>query len=235
MNGKNGRIIKMRLKRLAMIAIYSIGLPLLLLFSFVSEASAFDEPDLLSRQIRATAIKAESIDQVLDLLAADYRIPIGIELGDPKLTPYREIDLNLPETNLKGFLDSVIAKDPRYTWKLEGSVIHVWPVTARDSFVATLLDTKISHFVMIGETRRHRIFNDIMNLPEIGSRLAIANIAPLIFVNFGSMHKLEKGTFFSESNLTLRELLDRIIVKTDIKRWVLVRWGKNSEFITLRS
>lgn len=225
----------MRRKHLVVIAVSAICLAVVLTFSFVPQASAFDEPDLLTRGIKATAIKGESIDQVLDLLAVEYRVPVGIELGDPKVTPYRAIDLNLPETNLKDFLNSVTAKDPRYTWKLEGGVIHVWPVAARDSFVATLLDTRISHFAMVGGTSRSQIFNDIMNLPEIGSRLAVADVAPLIFVNFGSMHKLENGTFFSESNLTLRELLDRIILKTDIKRWVLVRWGKKSEFITLRS
>ena len=175
------------------------------------------------------------LDQVLGLLTAEYRIPIGIELGDPKLIPYCTIDLELPETNLKDFLDSVIAKDPRYTWKLEGSVIHLWPVTARDPLVKTLLDTKISHFSFVGGTSRYAICNDIMNLPEIRSRLVVAGVDPLIFLNFGSMHKLEQGTFFDESNLTLRELLDRIIIKTDIKRWVLVRWGENGEFITLRS
>lgn len=74
-----------------------------------------------------------------------------------------------------------------------------------------------------------------MGLPEISSQLVIAGVAPMIFVNFGSMHRLDKDTFFSESNLTLRELLDRIVLKTDIKRWVITRWGENNEYITLRS
>lgn len=225
----------MRVKHLAMIAIYAIGVATLLLFSFVSEASGFDEPDLLTRRIKASAIKGETIDQVLDFLAVDYGVPVGIELGDPKLIPRRDIDLILPDTNLKDFLDAAIAKDPRYTWKLEGGVIHVWPVHGRDTFVATLLQAKISHFAIIGEVTRYAVCSDIMNLPEIGSQLAITDIAPMILLNFGSMHKFEKGTFFSESNLTLRELLDKMVLKTDMKRWVLTRWGKKGEFITLRS
>lgn len=218
-----------------MISTYAIGLALFLPFSFVPQAIAFNKPDLLTRRIKPTVIKGESIDQVLDLLTAEYRIPIGIELGDSKVTPRREIDLDLPETNLKDFLESVIAKDPRYTWKLEGGVIHLWPIKDRDTVIASLLDVKISHFAMLGGTSRYRICNDIMNLPEIRSRLVLADVDPMIFLNFGSMNKLEQGTFFDESNLTLRELLDRIIIKTDIKRWVLVRWGENGEFITLRT
>lgn len=113
----------MRRKQFATTAISAIGLIVLMAFGFVPQASGFTEPDLLIRPIKATAIKDESIDQILDRLASDYEIPVGIELGDEKLTPRREISLDLPETNLKEFLDSVIAKDPRYTWKLEGGVI----------------------------------------------------------------------------------------------------------------
>lgn len=67
------------------------------------------------------------------------------------------------------------------------------------------------------------------------SQLIIADVAPMIFLSSGTMRRVGKEISFEESNVTLRELLDRIILKTDIKRWVLLRWGKNSEYITLRS
>ena len=224
----------MRRKHLAMINIYAVGLAALLAFIVVPEASAFNELDLLTRQIKPTAIKGESIDQVLDLLASEYDIPVGIELGDEKRTPYRKINLDLPVTNLKEFLDSLVAKDSRYTWKLEGGVIHIWPVSGRDILLATLLDEKISHFSIIGEASRNRIYSDIMDLPEIRSKLIIAGVEPLTFLGPGSWAKLGKETFFNESNLTLRELLDRIVLKTEIRQWVISRWGKNSEYISLK-
>jgi len=221
----------MRLKNLVSIASLSV----FLLFTFVPQASAFNETDLLTRQIKATTIKGESIDQVLDLLAVNYDIPIGIELGDPKLNRRREINLNLPETKLKDFLDAVIAKDPRYIWKLESGVIHVLPEKARDSLVVTLLEAKISHFAFTGGVSLYHIHHEILNLPEIRSQLVIAGVDPLMFHNFSNMKKVDKDTFFSESNLTLRELLDRLVLKTEIKRWVITRWGKSSEYITLHS
>jgi hypothetical protein len=224
----------MRGKHLALMAIYGIGLAVLLPFNFVPAASAFEESDLLTRHIKATNIKGESITQVIGRLPAEYGIPVGIELGDEKLTPDRKIDLDLPETNLKDFLDAVVAKDSRYTWKLKGGVIHLWPLTGRDTLVAALLDTRISHFAFNGEVSLYRIHNELMNLPEIGSQLVVADVAPLTLINSGNMQKLKKGTFFAESNLTLRELLDRIILKTESKRWVITRWGKHSEYITLR-
>jgi len=224
----------MRLKHPTTLAFHAIGLVLILLFTFVPEASAFNDPDLLSIKVRATAIKGETIAQVLDLLTEKYGIRVGIELGDEKLTPLREINLDLPETNLKDFLDSMIAKEPRYTWKLEGGVIHVWPISGRDALLTTLLDTKISHFAILGEVNRYAIYSDIMDLPEIRSKLVVAGVEPLTFRGFGSGAKLGKNTFFNESNLTLRELLDKIILKTEIKQWVISRWGNNSEFISLK-
>ncbi len=203
--------------------------------SFILEAGAFSQPDILNQQVRAAAIKGETIDQVLNLLTSEYGIPIGIELADPKHSPRRKIDLDLPETTVKGFLDSVVTIDPRYTWKLEAGVIHVWPLAGRDTVVASLLDTKISHFAVADRASRYQIHNDILNLPEIKSKLVVANVSPMIFLNFSSMDRLEKEVVFYESDLTLRELLDKLAQKTKINRWVIRRWGDNNEFITLSS
>jgi len=206
----------------------------LLLFSFVPEARAFDEPSFLARRIRPVVVKGGTVDRVLGTLSSDYGIPIGIELGDEKHNPLRKIDLNLPETTVKDFLDAVVAKDPRYTWKLEGGVIHFRPSTARDALLTTLLDTKISHFAFAEGSTSYGIFSDILQLPEVGSKLVVADVAHISII-IGSMQRVGKGVPFEESNLTMRELLDRIILKTDIKHWVLMRWGKNGEYITLRS
>lgn len=218
-----------------MIAIYTISLALPWQVSFAPAARASNEPDLLARQLRATVIKGKTIDEVLEVLTSEYEIPIGIELGDQKLVPDRKIYLNLPETNVKEFLDSLLAKDPRYTWRLEGGTIRVWPVKGRDALLGALLDTKISHFAFTEDDSRYRIYSDILNLPEIQTQLVVADVAPMVFLSSGTMRKVGKGISFEGSNLTLRELLDRVILTTDSKRWLLRRWGKNNEYITLRS
>jgi len=222
-------------RQFAMMAFCAICLAVLLSFSSVTEVRAFDEPDLLTQQIRPIVIKGETVEGVLGTLSRDYRIPIGIELVYQKLSaPLPKIDLNLPETNVKEFLDSVMAKDPRYTWKLEGGVIHVRPSTGRDALLTSLLDTRISHFAFTEGATRYAIFSGLLMVPEIRTKLIVADVAPL-FIIIGSMPRVGKGISFEESNLTLREMLDRIILKTDIKMWVLVRGGENSDFITIRS
>ena len=61
-----------------------------------------------------------------------------------------------------------------------------------------------------------------------------AGVETLTFRVPGSWAKFRKETFFNESNLTLRELLDKIVLKTEIRQWVISRWGKNSEYISLK-
>jgi hypothetical protein len=219
-------------KRLAIIGICVVAIHC----SFVSvlAAGAFTEADLLTRKIQATTIKNKTFDQVLDILTIDYQIPVGIELSASKL-PRRKINLELPETNLKEFLNAVFAKDPQYTWKLEGDVINVWPLTGRDALMEILLETKISHFSFTEAASTYRIHGDIMDLPEIKTKLIVAGVDPMIFLNSGTMVKVGKGIWFDETNLTLRQLLNTILKKTESKRWVLYRWGDNNEYITLTS
>lgn len=233
--GTSGRELKdtqMKRKHLAIIAILAVGLALP--SDFVWNANALNESDLLRLQIKKTAIHGESIDQILDRLPSEYEIPIGIELGDEKLTPRYEINLDLPETTLKDFLAAVTAKDPRYAWKLEEGVIHVWPVSGRDTLLATLLEVKVSHFAISDNASRYQVYNDVMNLPEIKNKLIVAGVEPMIFLSSGSMTKLGEGILFNDASLTLRQLLDKILLKTDMNKWVISRWGKNSEYITLK-
>jgi hypothetical protein len=68
----------MRRKQLTIPRIYGIGL-VLLAFSFVPQASAFNEPDPLNIQIKATAIKGESIDQVFDLLVSESAMSVDTQ------------------------------------------------------------------------------------------------------------------------------------------------------------
>ena len=216
------------------IAVFAAGLMPFLLFSSVSEAIALSKRDLLSLHIRATTIKSESIDRVLEGLVTEYQVPLGVELADEKLNPPREFNLDLPETTLKEFLDTLVETDARYTWKLEGGVIHVWPLSGRDALVAALLDTKISAFAIRDGSNRYGVYNDVMNLPEIKTKLVVAGVEHLVFRGPGSMGKIEKGAVFDERSLTLRELLDKIVLQTEMDQWVISRWGKNGEYISLK-
>lgn len=71
----------------------------------------------------------------------------------------------------------------------------MWPVSGRDTLLATLLNEKIAHLAFIGESTSYAVGSDIMNLPEIRSKLVIAGVDPMIFANFTSIQKFDKKTF----------------------------------------
>jgi hypothetical protein len=192
--------------------------------------------DLLDRRTRAIEIRNKPIGSVLATIAYDNGIPIGLDSGDLEHLPDRDISLDAPETSLRILLDKVIEKEPRYTWKLIGGVIHVWPATTRDPLIAALLDTKISRFAFAEDTSKNKIQIDLMELPEIKTQMTIAHVEPLVFVNspLSPTHTL-KGVSLDESNLRLREILDKIILGPEVKQWIMTRMKVDGkEFISLQ-
>ena len=193
---------------------------------------ASQETNLLQRRIGPTQTTGQTIDQLLATISAQYQIPIGMDLADANQKDC-EINLDLPETNLKSFLDSVVNKDPRYNWTLGNGVIHISPVKGRDSLLAKLLETRLTHFAFAEGATRYRIKSDILEIPEIKTQLISAGVEPMILPK-SSMISLGDGVALNETNLTLSDLLDKIILKGDVKSWTLARWGANNEYIVLR-
>lgn len=192
--------------------------------------------ELLDRRTRAIEITNKPIGSVLAAIAYDNSIPIGLDSGDLEHLPDRDISLDVPETSLRILLDKVIEKEPRYTWKLAGGVIHFWPATTRDPLIAALLETKISHFAFAEDTSKNKIQIDLMELPEIKTQMTVARVEPLVFVNSPlSPTNTLKGVSLDASDLRLREILDKIILGPEVKQWVMTRMRVDGkEFISLQ-
>lgn len=194
-------------------------------------AQAFQQTDVLERSVGPLRIKGETIDGILEIISADYKIPMGIDLADSKKSPNREFDVNLPEMALTSVLDYLVLQDPRYSWKLKGQVVHFSPVKDRDNLLATLLDTKLNRVSFSSELPQSDIKYEILSLPEIKTKLAEARVEPLMFEMGIPSKKL--GVSLEHSNLTLRELLDQITLSTTRRFWVLSRWGDDNKYIVL--
>ena len=200
------------------------------------QSASRNDSDLLDRKTQAIDIINKPIGSVLAAIAYDNSVPIGLELGDLEVLPEREISLNVPATSLRILLNKVIEKEPRYTWKLVGSVIHFSPATTRDSLIATLLDIKISRFAFAEDTSKNKIQVDLMQLPEIKSQMTIARVEPLVFVNSPLSPTFTlKGVSLDGSNLRLGEILDKIILGPEVKQWVMTRMRMDgSDVISLQ-
>jgi hypothetical protein len=194
---------------------------------------------LLDREVKALDFKNELIHSVLEEVSSRNRIPIGVvrvtlkQTHDLELTNEPKISVKLKPTKLRTVLDTLVEKDPRYTWKLEDGVVHVFPVSERDALIDSLLDTRISYFGYSEEMRRHGIYKSIWDVPEIASQLIVADVYPLqLFM--GPVRRNEgMGLRLDERNITLRALLDKILLKSDITQWSLTRWGARGRIVTL--
>ena len=195
-------------------------------------AQALQQTHILERSVGPLRLKGETIDKILEIISEDYKIPIGIDLADSSESQDREIDVNLPEMGLKSVLDYLVMQDSRYGWKLEGKVIHFFPVKDRDNLLATLLDTKLSRVSFSSELRLSDMKYEILSLPELERKLDKTHVKPLMFEMGIPSEKL--GVPLQHSNLTLRELLDQITLTTTRRFWMLSRWGDNNKYLILR-
>jgi len=209
------------------------AMSLMLFFSAVINAQELNASDVLNRRTRATEIRGKSIPSLLSTISDLYDIPIGVELGDPIVTPERKIDLIVPETSLRLLLDTMISKDRRYVWKLESGVIHLLP-TQRDPVIAAFLNTRISHFAFAEGTSKNKIMADILALPEIRAQMMSAGVKYTFFEEWPSPESSVKVSI-DESNLTLAELLDKIVLGSNLKQWLVSRITTgHDEFIALQ-
>ena len=195
-------------------------------------AQALQQTHILERGVGPLRLKGETIDKILEIISEDYKIPIGIDLADSRESQDREIDVNLPEMALKSVLDYLVMQDSRYGWKLEGKVIHFFPVKDRDNLLATLLDTKLSRVSFSSELRLSDMKYEILSLPELERKLDKTHVKPLMFEMGIPSEKL--GVPVQHSDLTLRELLDQITLTTSRRFWMLSRWGDNNKYLILR-
>jgi len=196
-------------------------------------AYGFQQTNFLDRKIGPLMIKDESIDRILERISRTYDIPMGIDLADEMKSADRQVDVDFPETVLRSVLDYLVQKDPRYRWKLEGQVVHFFPITDRDDFLSTLLDTKLKRVSFSSQLLESDMRYEILSLPEINAKLMEANVEPLMF-EMGFPSKQQLGVSLEYSNLTLRELLDQITLRTNRKFWVLTRGWDRNRYIALR-
>jgi hypothetical protein len=176
-------------------------------------------------RVQADAEAFPTMNSALDAIGSKYNIFIGLEyaVGDADRTPV-SLDLSTDRPTLA--LDSLVARKPAYKWKFEEGVYDVYPIADDDS----LLDVTIQRFSVQDATPRE-VSAAIGDLPEVRQWLLRHHVR---------RNELETGSRWNESDrrasLTLtgtsfRAVLNRIILITGRRNWLVVRYGDNLEFI----
>lgn len=173
---------------------------------------------------------------MLSRLSAATKIPIGLEVSpDDNLSIDRDMKLEIQKGTLRIALDSIVKQNPLYTWKIQDGVVNVVPTDPnRDHLIRAVLETKLQRFVVQPGMSRFAFRQTVTAIPEIKSLLEQENVHPenqsFMSRDFDSL-----GRSFSleVSNVSVIELLNRVIRDSQTSYWVILRQGERKEYFVL--
>src|SRR5215831_12800651 len=130
----------------------------ILLLSLWSAAGG--QQRIKSEILRTVYFNNVNMAAILASFAADYDVPIGLELDPEK--PQSQITLNLHEVNFSQILDGIVQAEPRYKWREHNGSIDVMPKNES----LGLLDFRIQTF-QLKDVNRVLAARRLFRLPEI--------------------------------------------------------------------
>lgn len=143
--------------------------------------------------------------------------------------------INADNERLEDVMDKIVEQMKNYKWEINDDVINIIPTKGRDKRYQALLELNIGNFMLEKDKEIAFIRRRVFDLPEVKSFLIENNILTTKTRSFGlyTQRKLEAELNFS--NLTFRELLNKI---TKAKRggWILRKhygYGEEKDFIEI--
>lgn len=192
--------------------------------------------ELTDASIDNLDLEAANIHLMLSRLSAATRIPIGLEVSpNDDLLFDREMKLHIQKATVRAALDSIVKQNPLYTWRIINGVVNVFPTDAnRDHLIRAVLETKLERFAIERGTSRFALRQNVTTLSEVKSVLAKGNVHP---ENQSFMSRdfdpLGRNFSLQVSNVSVSELLNRVIRDSQTNYWVVVRKGERKEYFVL--
>jgi hypothetical protein len=183
--------------------------------------------DQLTRKVSAFKVSGTTAHVILQRLAGQYKIPIGLESLPEEETP-KGITVEVKEGTVRDVLDAVVEADPRYEWKVVDGVINVFPRERKDS----LLTTVVSDY-KIYQLNRDEIKESITEVPEIKSKLSSLGIQRRDVVSLPMESKQLTPFTLNLHNVTMRKILNEVLRESGSHYWVVLRYGEQSKFVTV--
>ena len=189
--------------------------------------------DVVVKDLR---IEAKTMNQALAEVAYKYSVPISLEAAtNEDFSKSRRVTVQVTKGKIADVLDSIVKQKPAYTWEVRDMGIRVFPRSEfRDPLLQTLLELRISRFVLPKRAARLTFRQTLSGKPELKGLLAsygvsssIEVFAPDDIAPFGSDFSLDV------ENVTVRSILDRIIKDSPTKYWFINRDGENRQYLLI--
>lgn len=158
---------------------------------------------------------------VLDELAIIGRIPIGFErsANDPEIA---RITVNAKQITLEELLNEITRQEPAYRWELNQGVVNLVPVKNRSPFLGELLQIRVHSFVQAKTEDKFAIRDALFALPEVRSFFDRNQIeGSKDFYLYGRSIYAHENSDLRLSNMTVREILNSIVLRTEFRIWVV--------------
>lgn len=192
--------------------------------------------ELIDGSIDNLDLKASNIHLMLSRLSAATKIPIGLEVSpDDNLSIDRNMKLQIQKGTLRLALNSIVKQNPLYTWKMQDGVVNVLPTDpSRDHLIRAVLETKLQRFNVHPGMSRFVFRQTVTAMLEVKSVLDQENVHPdnqsFMSRDFDS---LGRGFSLEISNVSVIELLNRVIRDSQTNYWVILRQGERKEYFVL--
>src|SRR5260370_32386286 len=103
--------------------------------------------NILDRQVSGVTINESSIAIALSRIAAEFQIPIGLEVAAKEANlDDKPISVFFEKATLREILNAIVKLDSRYCWQVAGRAINVNLCGRGASLLKGLLDTNIEEF-----------------------------------------------------------------------------------------
>ena len=191
---------------------------------------------LIDGSINNLDLKASNIHLMLSRLSAETKIPIGLEVSpNDNLSIDRNMKLQIQKGTLRIALDLIVKQNPLYTWKIQDGVVNVFPTDVnRDHLISAVLETKLQRFAVQPGMSRFLLRQTVTARPEVKSVLDQENVHPenqsFMSRDFDS---LGRNFSLELTNVSVIELLNRVIRDSPTKYWIVLRQGERKEYFVL--
>ncbi|HEV2224273.1 MAG TPA: hypothetical protein VGR84_14850 [Candidatus Acidoferrales bacterium] len=153
-----------------------------------------------------------------------YNVHIGLEYA----SGYEDspVTLNLSARKAEIVLNQLVAQNPQYAWSTMDGVFDVRPVSQSDS----VLDIEVARF-LLARASREQASKAIGEIPVVKAWLASHNVVRRE-LQAGALQRDSKVRIsLTLTDVTLRTILNELIVKFGSVDWVVVRYGDEGRFL----
>jgi hypothetical protein len=213
--------------------IYATTLLLLIFVGLCGQAEAqVERSGILTSRI-TVKFSNVSVRCAITTLARDRQIPIGLEIA-PSDSDDKVINIEARDEPLPDVLNTIVQQAPAYTWNEREGVVDFSPAGEHNLFISGLLGKRIDHFDLGAGNDGYELLDKIYQLPEVKSEMLSAGMRRdwLSDSPSGSDYPLLKSDI-SISDADLKTVLNKIILETRFKVWIITVTGKSANTLSI--